>query len=141
MNGKQLKYQFCPKNFSNFALDICGGGEYRRAPLVIFDNNGNTSQLFYYQDGYLINKKSHLALSASSEDDPERIEVIQSPQRNQAEQLWKIYESNKKGCVIWSVKYPTLCMTVEEGNYSDDTSIILQQYDKSGNQRFVINCK
>lgn len=141
MNNRPPLYRIKPFKYREYSLDICGGGVHNRAPLVIYTQSNWKSQKFFVEkDGVIRNEKSKMVLTASNEDDPQRFEVVQMKDEHLDEQKWFIEDSNKDGCIIWSVKYPFLCLTVEEGTYADDTALVLQKYDGSVNQRFVL-CK
>ncbi|ELP87005.1 hypothetical protein EIN_318640 [Entamoeba invadens IP1] len=138
MNDVPVVYTISPFLISDFVLDICGGGDYERSPLVI-TTTPTPCQYFELQtNGNILCQKTGMVLFASNEDDPTRYEVLQCRPNLSARQLWDVRWNNRKGCTIWSVKYPTLCMTIEDGQYSDDTSIVLQPYDKSVNQHFIL---
>ena len=138
-NQQYEEYQIHCKYNMNYVIDLCGGGEYMRSPVVIYEEKKTKSQIFSTIQGMIVNKKTKCSLTASNEDNPEIMEVIQTHQNYYDEQLWNIEECNMKGwCIIWSVKYPGLCMTIDDGNYSNDTPVILKTFENSPHQHFVL---
>ena len=158
MNEEQIPKQ--PKNNTNktyiirskqnqhYIIDICGGGRYLRSPIVIMNENNfedneieeKQSWIWIFKDGMIINQKTKHVLTASNEDDPSRMEIIQDQQTGELNQIWEIETMNKKNkSIIWNKEYPDLCMTIENDEYSDDTCLLLLPFNSSSSQYFIID--
>ena len=133
MNDKKITdppiYRIKSVRFKKFALDIGDDDS-----LIISSKRKNT-QLFQIFHDRIINKESGKVLSAKK-DGVGRFEIVQIISDDADNERWIIEESNKDGCILFNVKYPTMCMTIEEADYGDYCSLVLQPFDGSQNQKF-----
>ena len=137
MNDKTITevplYRIKSVRFKKFALDIGDDDS------LIISSKRRHTQLFSISQDRIINKESGKVLSAK-QDDVGRVEIFQIISNDRDNEKWIIEENNRDGCILFNMKYPTMCMTIEEADYGDYCSLVLQPFDGSQNQKFTFYC-
>ncbi|BFU25135.1 hypothetical protein EHI8A_049480 [Entamoeba histolytica HM-1:IMSS-B] len=134
MNKKPPVYQIKSAGCKQYVVDIGEDNE------LIISSMRRKSQLFLLIDGRIINSQTGKVLSVHN-DGSGRLEIVQKEKALTEDELWIVEENNREGSIIYNKKYSNRCITVEEGVYCDDSSLILEPYDGSKNQRFWFHCK